>query len=298
MKDENTINYMHSGTEVDIFPYLKDLAAKWKLIATVTVICFSIAGVVSLIIPPVYRAESIVMPANEESPAGSLSSLAEQFGGIASIAGLGLSTSSGVKEMALALLQSKNFLIGFIEHEDLLPILFEDEWDGEKKEWKVSDPSDIPTVLDGVEEIMDELLEISEDSELGTITIAVKWKDRELAAHWANLLVLMVNSKMREEAIKEANTNISYLNQELQKTSIVPLKTAIYSMIELEIRNRMLANVRKEYALITIDPAIAPDEDDYFFPNRLLISILSAISAMIFMSLYVVIRRFAATIKH
>jgi len=39
----------------------------------------------------------------------------------------------------------------------------------------------------------------------------------------------------------------------------------------------MFADIRDEFAFRTIDPALAPPVDEYFFPNRLVFLLLGAV---------------------
>ncbi len=99
------------------------------------------------------------------------------------------------------------------------------------------------------------------------VTLTVEWRDPVVAADWANTLVDRVNHNLSTRAVSEAEKSVSYLNQELEKTSVVGLRQAIYNLIETQIGNIMSANVNEEYAFRVIDPAAPPDLDDYVWPR-------------------------------
>jgi len=44
------------------------------------------------------------------------------------------------------------------------------------------------------------------------LTISVEWRDRDVAAQWANQLVAQLNEEMRQRAIDEATGMILYLD--------------------------------------------------------------------------------------
>ena len=76
---------------------------------------------------------------------------------------------------------------------------------------------------------------------------------------------------------------------ELEKTSVVGTRNAIYSLMETQIQNIMLANVRKEFAFKVIDPAVVLDDDDFFRPDRLVLAILglaAGLTLSVFLALW------------
>jgi uncharacterized protein involved in exopolysaccharide biosynthesis len=88
----------------------------------------------------------------------------------------------------------------------------------------------------------------------------IRWKDPKLAAAWANGLVKAANSYLREKAIREAERDIAYLNEQVSKTNVVEAQRTIYSLLEQELNKEMIARGREEYALKVIDPAFAPEK--------------------------------------
>jgi LPS O-antigen subunit length determinant protein (WzzB/FepE family) len=98
--------------------------------------------------------------------------------------------------------------------------------------------------------------------------------DPKVAAEWASELVRRVNEKMRQLAIQDAEKSLEYLVKEVSKTSSVEVREAIYRIMESQIKQIMLANVRDEYSFKIIDPPAVPDLDDEVKPKKKLIVIL------------------------
>jgi uncharacterized protein involved in exopolysaccharide biosynthesis len=69
----------------------------------------------------------------------------------------------------------------------------------------------------------------------------------------------MANERIRARAIDEANRNIKFLNEQIDKTRVVEVQRLIFSLIENETKTLMLANARTEYAFTVIDPAVPPE---------------------------------------
>ena len=231
----------------------------WRLVLVLTVIGLLIGVSFGLLMKPVFEASIVMVPSAEQQSASPLGGLLGDIGGLASLAG-GLS-QGGDKNEALALLRSRAFTEKFIVAENLLPVLFPDEWSEDGGD-------DIPTLYDAYTFFDTEIRTISENITEGTITMSVAWYDRFEAAEWANILVTRLNEYMRQRKIAEANQTLAYLNKELEKTSVVELRQVIFGLIQENIRTITVANVRKEYAFRVIDPAAPSDQNAYIRPQR------------------------------
>lgn len=247
-----------------------------KKIASIAVIFILIGTLFTIFTTPIYRAESLLISADDQSNSSSgLSSLVSQYSGVASLAGINLGSggSNGTYE-ALAILQSRKFIEQFIKDEDLLSTLFYDEWDDRNSTWKDKKPS--------MEKAYKRMLEISSVSlnlDTRIITFAIEWKDPFKAADWANLMIKKVNSDIRGRAIQDAQKSIGYLLDQRNTISLVNTQNVLSSLVEKQTENIMIANVREQYAFKVIDPAMPPDDPDR--PNKLLNIIVSILSGFI-----------------
>jgi uncharacterized protein involved in exopolysaccharide biosynthesis len=233
---------------------------KW-LVLLVALGSAAAAGIAALILPKTYVATSIIAPATGNNSGGSLgglSSIASQFGGLASLAGINVGGDTKKYE-SVAVLQSEALTENFISSNGLLPILYEDDWDAAKNTWRRGRFSQEPTLWQA-NRYFKRLRTVSTDAKTGIITISIKWRDPKLAAAWTNGLVKLTNEYLRGKAIREADGNIAYLNEQATKTDIVAVKQGIYSMIQGEINKAMMAQGTNEFALKVLDPAIAPEK--------------------------------------
>jgi len=160
-----------------------------------------------------------------------------------------------LKRTAVAILQSRSLIEGFIERRNLLGELLPNR----KK----------PTLWFGVKEFKEGVLTIKDDKRTGLITIDIDWKDASVAAQWANGFVALANERIRARAIDESTRNIAFLTKQVSQTSVVEVQHALYGLIENETKTLMLANARVEYAFTVIDPAVPPERK--FSPRRSLI---------------------------
>lgn len=238
-------------------------------IITVTVAMTAIAVIVSILMTPVYRASVLVAPVETKDPLGALGAVASQ---VAGMTGLGVGRGDGLKQEALAILQSRALTEKFIEKYDLLPKLFPDLWNEVIKKWNVPH-EEIPTVARGFKIFDRNVRTVSEDQLTGLITISMEHADRVAATQWANALVQEVNAYVRQRAIDEAENSLRYLNNELVRTDVVELRLGINKLIEQQLKDMMLANVRHEYAFRVLDPAVVPERKNFVRPRRLLMII-------------------------
>lgn len=277
-----TPQFYRNDNEITL-TYLVTVIARYKyIIAGCALLGMIASGIMVFRAVPIYRAQALMIPVTDNAGKSGLSSLASQFGDLASLAGADLSGSNSGKNEAIALLRSRAFTEKFLREENLLPELYADKWDAVNKTWKVTNEEEIPTLWHGFNFFDSTIRFIEEDKKTGLLTLAIEWKDPKQAAIWANMLVKRLNYETRERTITEAKKSLSYLDQELAKNSSVELQQVIYRLIENQIKTIMLANVRDEYAFKVIDPpAIAP-KGAYIKPKRSLLLGLGFAIGMIF----------------
>jgi uncharacterized protein involved in exopolysaccharide biosynthesis len=248
--------------EITFREFLEDLK-RAKLTLLVLMGVLTLAGILlGLTSPKQYQATTILMPAlpsGEGAGLGGLAQLASEYGGLASMAGLSLPGSSA-RDEAIAVLQSELLTQSYIEQNHLLPVLYASKWDSAKGGWKIQDPKKIPTLWLANRYFKNKIRTVVDDRKTGTIDLTIKWKNPQQAANWANGLVQLANSYLRNKAIGEAERNIQYLNGMVSKTSVVQEQQVIYALMEQQIEKEMIARDRADYALKVVDPAYPPDK--------------------------------------
>ena len=207
-------------------------------------VCGLVAVYLALTAIPIFKAEAVVAEVHDAGMSAA-SSLANQFGGIASLAGISL-PGGGTDRQAEAVLQSRHLVEEFIKSQGLLTELFRDS----KKPL---------TLWMAVKRFREGVLTIHEDKRTGLTTVAIEWKDPAVAARWANDFVALANELIRTRAKEDASRNIAYLNKQVAQTNVVELQRVMYNLIETESKTLMLANARVEYAFTIVDPAVPPE---------------------------------------
>ena len=241
--------------------------SRWVALAA-GVLCAIAAAVAALVVTPEYTASVVMLPVSARGGSLDLGGASgSELSGLASLAGISLGGSNQIKTEALATLESEILTERYIRQNDLLPILFSNDWNAATHQWNTTNPQKVPTLWKANRSFKD-VRSIVDDTKTGIVTLTIKWKNPYLAAQWANGLVKLTNDYLRQRAIDESERNIAYLSGEVAKTNIVEVKSAIYTLMETEIKNEMIARGRDEYALRVIDPAVPPEKKS--FPRPLL----------------------------
>lgn len=272
-----------TGNVISLFEFVQTIWSRKWAVVLITLVFTSISVAYSLTATPWYRADVLLLPRDHKADQG-LSSQLAQFGGLVGLAGINFGT--GDKEEPLALLKSREFARKFIEKNELLTVLLADQWNAEAKTWKAGrEPT--PDIRDAVEYFEKRVRRVAQDRKTGLVTLTVEWTDAELAAAWANAIAGQLNELMRERALAEATTNISYLEGEIARTSLVSLQQAIGRLLESELQSLMLARGNVEFSFRVIDRAQIPKKR--FKPKRVLTVLASSVVGFLFAVLWVVV---------
>jgi len=226
---------------------------RWLIIAITAV--FTISSIAyALLADQWFKAEVVMVPAKKNPGLpGQLGGLA----GLASLAGVNIGDKSESVE-ALAVLRSNEFVRDFIAEKNLLPVLFADEWDGANKRWKSTDPKDWPDERDAVRYFQRSICLVTEDKRTSLVTVSIEWKDRKVAADWANSMVARLNERMRQRVLTESEQNIKFLRDELTATTMPTLQQSLSRLLENELQTLMLARGNQEFAFRVVDRAAIP----------------------------------------
>ncbi len=233
-----------AAEEFDVFELWNRLWRRRWLVIGISAV-FAIIGVVrALLAEPMYRAEVVIVEVRDDGMGGA-ASIANQLGGLASIVGMNLSGADGNKN-GKQVLSSRNLAEEFIRR--YVPI-----------EEIIEKPGPTRTMWYAVKSFRENALDIREDTREDKISVSVEWKDPKRAAQYANQYVALANEMVRSRTLAEATRNITYLNEQIDKTTVLELRRVMYNLIETETKRLMLANSRSEYAFTVIDPAVAPE---------------------------------------
>ena len=292
LEQKNLSSPQYSGVETDLRELLETLwAGKIKIIVITAI--FAIASVTySLSVSNEYRATTTLVAAQQES--GGLSGALGQLGGLASLAGVNLDGGeTSESRVAQEIMQSWSFIEGFIKSNNLAVellaaeswdkasnklIINKDIYDSESKKW-VSDEKWVSE--DGspsswtLFKAFSNRLVVSKDKISGLLSVSIEYYSPHLAKQWLDLYVTAINSHMQQRQVSKVNNNIEYLQAQIEKTSIAKMQEVFYTIIEEQIKKKMLAEASPDYAFVAVSPSMVPEERSK--PQRALICILGTL---------------------
>jgi len=282
--------------QIGFLDILAQLTRYKVLVLLFMVMVSSFSVWIALKMPNVYQTVGIFAPATDKK--SGLGGLGSQIGGLASLAGISLSAGGAVDktDLAIELLRSKDFISRFIQKYDLKVLIMaadgwdmnsnqiridQEKYDTENKIWLRTPKAPRlpePSYLEAAEEFS-KLLDVSKDKTTSMVKITLEYYSPVLAKNWLDLLVEEVNEEIRQRDVLEAKASIDYLNNQLATINIADIRESVIQIIQDQTKTLMLTNIRKEYALKTVDPAFIPEEK--FKPRRAIIVIMSVFSAFL-----------------
>lgn len=274
--------------EIDIREVIRVFwRGKWIIMAVTFIFAvFSVFYALSL--PNLYTAYGKVAP-TEESQAGSLGGMAEQLGGLASLAGVNLPRGEGDNaKIALEILNSRVFIADFVRRRGIVPEVMaaerwnpnsgelrynEDSYDAATGTWvrEVKPPRTVEPSDWEIVEAFREMLSIDTDDLSGFTNIAVEHPSPVLAKQWVEWLIEDINNQIRVRDVEEAERSLNFLETELENVNLANMQQVFYQMIEKQTYTIMMTRVRPEYVFRVIDPPVVSEEKTW--PPRAFICI-------------------------
>lgn len=278
--------------EIDLRELFGVLWAGRLKILVITAV-FALASVVyALSVPNQYKATALLSPA--QSSGGGLSGALGQLGGLASLAGVSIGGGeSSEAQVAQEIMKSWNFIEGFIKSNDLAVEIYAAEgWSRSSNSLQINsdlyDESDSQWLVENNEtgelgppsswklfEDFSGMLSVSEDKKSGLVSVSIEYYSPQIAKHWLDLYVAAINGHMQERKMAEVTRNITYLEAQIKKTNIAEMKEVFYTIIEEQIKSKMLAEASPDYAFVPVSPSMVPEEKSQ--PKRALICILGTL---------------------
>jgi len=281
-------------------------AGRIKILAITAV--FAITSVFyALSVPDQYKATALLSPA--QSSGGGLSGALGQLGGLAAMAGVSLGGGeTSEAQVAQEIMKSWNFIDGFIESNKLaVEVYAADGWnkgsnelqidsdiyDVSKNQWLVEDDDTGelgPPSSWKLFEKFSEKLAVSENKKSGLLSVSIEYYSPQIAKQWLDLYVAAINDHMQKRKMAKVTRNIEYLEAQIKKTNIAEMQEVFYTIIEEQIKSKMLAEASPDYAFVAVSPSMVPEEKSQ--PKRALICILGTLLGGMLSVLWVLVMHY------
>ena len=282
------------GDEIDIKSLFK-IILNGKLIISASTILFSIIAVTySLTLSNIYQSTALLSPVGDQS---SSSQSLNNIGGLASLAGINISSTSGGNSTKAI---TKITTLSFFE-ENILPNIFLPNlmavrtWDEESNsviydssynvqtgKWKK-----IPHPQKSYKAFKRKL-QVSQDYDTKFLTISIKHESPYIAKEWAELVVHEINNSFRAKDKREAESAMKFLNSQMALTSYTEIKQVVAQILKQKMQQLTLIEANEFYVFSYLDqPAVARKKIE---PSRTSICILGTLLGFMLGVLIVLVR--------
>ena len=283
-----------SGQEINLSEILRSLWASKLLIISITFL-FALSSVIYAIKTPDKFTSTAILQV--QSGTNNSNSSMSQFSGIASLAGISL--PSGNTNKSYYVIEhlnsfddiSENLIAAVGYDSSKEKTLFDEKlFDVNSKTW-VRDPSPerqkIPTYLE-VHEKFIEQVDVSMDKKSGYLKISFEHFSPNFSYNFVNLIINELNIVTREKDISESQAALDYLLNQLSSTEVANVRNSISLLINNQLEKLMLANVKEDYLISTIDAPFIPEINSY--PNRPFIAIFGTLLGALLSIFFVLIK--------
>lgn len=265
-----------NGMEINLMEYCTIVWRRRAIVAAFVIAGAIISIAASFISAETYRASAVITPvkSQDSSMGGGISTLAQQFGGLAGIS----LPDAGSNSEIVSLLSSNILREKVLKRKGVMQMIFADRWDEGRKEWSGEGESSLlsavrpnasaagpapaggapPTLWEGIRRLK-EMVSVVQSARENTITITADAPRAETAARTVEYILDTLNEHMSSEAQRVARVNRAYLESELKSAADPIIRQKIYGLVARQIEMDMMAEVKENFAFKVIDPPMVPD---------------------------------------
>lgn len=290
---------MNNNDEIDLKLLFDILKAKKIYIFFSTIIMVFIAFIYVSSLPFIYTSKTTLMPNEQSNSKGS------QLNSISSLVGISIPGNENKSDMVLEIVNSIHFFETLVNKNDLLfmlqalkgwnkdlnkPIVDPKQYNEQLKKWVSKDAYNrggIPSIEVAHKEFLKNF-NAYKDTKTGFVHMSYNHYSAEFAQHLLSLIILEINTILRERDISISQKLISYYEQSALNSNIISLKDALSSLLENEIQKIAIAKSSPEYVLIILSPPTNPE--DKSAPSKSLWLILTFIVSVFTNIIYFILR--------
>lgn len=290
---------MNNNDEIDLKLLFDILKAKKIYIFFSTIIMVFIAFIYVSSLPFIYTSKTTLMPNEQSNSKGS------QLNSISSLVGISIPGNENKSDMVLEIVNSIHFFETLVNKNDLLfmlqalkgwnkdlnkPIVDPKQYNEQLKKWVSKgayNSGGIPSIEVAHKEFLKNF-NAYKDTKTGFVHMSYNHYSAEFAQHLLSLIILEINTILRERDISISQKLISYYEQSALNSNIISLKDVLSSLLENEIQKIAIAKSSPEYALIILSPPTNPE--DKSAPSKSLWLILTFIVSVFTNIIYFILR--------
>ena len=276
--DTNSSNILHK--ELSIISLFQLFLKNKIFIASFTSICAIFSVFIALSLSPIFTSTIVLKSVQENEP--SFSTGLGMLGGLRTISGsLGLNPDEEAilamkhatsKDFFQKLYSDNDFKKNLMAYDSYSPnerlnLYDQTIFDSKSNKWLFE-----PIFLNAHKRFTTQHMKIFQEKVGGFVNISIEHKSPIIAKEWAELMFRELNKYMKEIEEQKINQEVTYLNDELNKTSSSELRRVISQLLENKIQKQMYANISDDYIFEVVDSPYIPHERSR--PSRAFICIM------------------------
>lgn len=202
------------------------------------------------------------------------------------------SSKENYANTVLSRLRSRKFIRLFMDRYDIYRLLYKEEWDSERQDWKDDFVLDKGLAFIQFEQ---EFISIAQNEESEIVAVRMRNTDPILAAELANLYVQEFNDYMRQVTLVEIAAKSDFIKKHLEQSEYIEIEKMLYRLMEAQIAAAMLTEGTEEYALEVVDPATR--SYDRYSPSRKRMTALALFGSAFLIMFLIVLQDLLKSIK-
>ena len=232
-----------------------------------------------------YKSHAVVSLAKAPGEGSSFSGMS----GLASIAGINVSSGEEKGALVINTVRSRAFLKHLLSIEDVLPSLMADEsydseskklvfksniYDAVNKKWLETQPSYLKTYNVYMGQVS-----IDYNALQRLIFLSVEHKSPIFAKKFMDLIIREADAKIRQIDFERSSDALAYLTTEISKTSLIEMRSSINQLIMSQLETQMMTQISSNYILNVIEPPYIPEIKSK--PSRSLICLFGTVLGLV-----------------
>ena len=266
-----------SDNEVDIVEQVSNLWKSKSLIIFLAISFGILFTLSSFLFQPKFESKSILNIVKDESMSSSLPSINfPSFGGLAQSAGINLKNGSGnIDVVIVETIKSKTFFKHLLSVSDI------------EKEL-LNDKNVTNSYIAIHDEIFSKQLTVFINKETGLIHLSYLHSSANFSKDMVTLIISEINNVFRKNKLIELEKSRDYLEAEYEIANENSVRSSITFLLEKNLNETMLANLRDQYILEIIEEPFVPVKKSS--PKRSIFLIFGLMLGIISGSLIAIIR--------
>lgn len=272
---------------------IEKLKKYYRLLLACLTVYLILASLFAIFVQPRYLAVAIVGPPQTslsqtilESgiPGGGLAGIASKLAGAA---GVGALASQGTPfDEYTQLLTSNRLAKELAENTNILPIVFYDAYDQDRKTWRSRDdlfhrcidllkyafnyPVKSAPNQDDLMIFLSKNMIVDTSLESQFVTVSLKFKDPHQAQTLLNTILLTADKIIRNDTRADVSARLVYLTSTLPQVTQTDVQDALISILSVQEQQMMAINADQHFAFNVVDPAYADPRPSW--PNLVIVA--------------------------